>query len=175
MPNFYFLFCFQWHKMTRSELYLKKLTRNKMKGRKAGQVAMLFSVMASPSFQELVHLWILILLERNTNRTCPGNREKMLFDMWIRPCWQIEHLPDTASKLRHLEKWTPHSSRALPPVAVSHLLACGDLSHFLVKVQHKKRTPVSLLKSLPSLHATLGNSSQDSSASSCTPVNNTIQ
>lgn len=139
-----------------------------MKGRKAGQVALLFSIMASPSLQELVHLWILILLERNTNRTCPGNREKMLFDMWIRPCWQTEHLPDTASKLRHLEKWAPHSSRALPPVSVSHLLTCGDPSHFLVKVQHKKRTPVSLLKSLPSLHATLGNNSRDSSTSSRT-------
>lgn len=102
-------------------------------------------------YGELVHLWMLILLERNTNRTCPGNREKMLFDMWIRPCWQTEHLPDTASKLRHLEKWAPHSSRALPPVSVSHLLACGDLSHILVKVQQKKRAPESLLKSLPSL------------------------
>lgn len=114
MLNFYFLFCFQWHKMTRPKLYYKKLTRNKMEGRKAGQMATLFSFMATSSLWELVYLWILILPERNTNRTCPGNREKMLFDMWIRPCWQIEHLPDTASKLRHLEKWAPHSSVPCP-------------------------------------------------------------
>lgn len=63
------------------------------------------------SFWGLTHLWLLILLERNTNRTCPGNREKMLFDMWIRQCWQIEW------SVRYLLKaLTPGEMRPPPPV-----------------------------------------------------------
>lgn len=84
-------------------------------------------------------------------------------------------LTNRASARYRLKAPTPGEMGPLPPVSVPHLLACGVLSHFLVKVQQKKRTPVSLLKSLPSLHATLGNNSQDSSTSSRTQAGKQIQ